>query len=141
MMNIWGTDSALTWLTQFTLQPKWLPCAKGLLVTPRVWPGHPRSPPRRKATPSNACHAGHSLSTQDPLSCPGPALPRGQPETSPPHFPGHLFQHPPTLESGGKRGSSGWVNTDGDHQEVRGGGGWGHGKVTIDWKSGQSTKD
>lgn len=83
-----------------------------------------------------------TLSTQDPVNYTlGPALPCEQLETSPPHFLGRLFQHPPTLESGGKGGSNGWVNTDGDHQEVRGGGGWDHGKVNIDRKSGQSAKD
>ena len=63
-----------------------------------------------------------SLSTQGPGAALGPALPRGDLETFPPHFLGQLFQHALAPEWGGKGEGREWVNTDGDHQGVRGGG-------------------
>lgn len=96
--------------------------------------------PRNRAEQGKVCDAGHPLH-------PGPSeLPWDQPSPMgnwrPPllTFWASFFSiHP--LRRCRKWGGSGWVNTDGDHQEVRGGGGWDHGKGNIDRKSGQSAKD
>lgn len=82
-----------------------------------------------------------TLPTQDPGNCLGTSLPPWATGDLSSSLSGPAFSASAHSGEGGKGGGNGWVNTDGDHQEVRGGGGWDHGKVHIDRKSGQSAED